>query len=219
MVNNSNNKIKALAYKANYETLEKFYDSETFKYIGKKKLNNNYIEFVVSKINVIDELNDLIRLVKNKQFELDNRFFLLNNSICRVVYIKSKECIFLIGDDLDYCGKIANGFNLKPYNLLNERVLKKFINGDIPELYEIEIILKEERSKYSMNLRGINLVKSDDYKKYLKNATEVVSYKRRLNTFEVQVKDTNYIEMFRISRDFNLHKSLSLCIIGGINGE
>lgn len=216
MKNNASEKIIALVYHANEEVINSLYKSDFINFKTKRKAKNDvYEEFVLSPIDVKDKLQIILKSADEEQFEFEKKFFELSKSLFRIIYNKQKNCIFVLGEDLEHWKKISKQLEIKQYNLLGETVVDKLVNKHIPDLTEIEFSYLDKDNLQIMNLRGTNLVKSTEFGEYIVASTAIISYKRSFDHYSIQIKDVNCIEIYRVVGDFNLYKSLSNSVTGG----
>ncbi|BES66092.1 hypothetical protein SANA_25310 [Gottschalkiaceae bacterium SANA] len=209
MNNLSNEKIKGLVYHADFEIIEKFYNSEKFIYKSDIETTLPYKEYVISYVDLKNNLSHMIEAVQSVEFDIEKKLSELSAKTARVIYNDNKKCMFILTSNIDKWRDIANQLNLKEYNLLDSYTIDKIKKGDLKNIYEIEIELEEDDSEYLINLRGFSIWDSSEDMDLLIKAKEIVKYKRKFENYDIEVGNGNYVEIYRVLGEFNLNKSLS----------
>lgn len=145
----------------------------------------------------------------------EEKILSLNNDLCRVIFNSERKCVFLVNNDIEKWNRIAQDVGLDKYNLTNSTILGKIKNGEVNNLSEIKLKTKYKDEVNDYVLKGESLERFDQFKDILRNTVNVEMYRRKINTYDIEVISPNIVEISNFSDDINLRRSLSKLVMRG----
>lgn len=212
MSNNKKN-FKAIAFSATEDDFRRFYNGKYIKFKGDICDYNNYLEAMVSQEDVECKIKKILLDIKSSNLEFEENIDRLNKDLCRAIYIKNKECLFLITDNWPMWEKTAELMSLLPIQLIDMNILNKIKESKLQNLIELNIISHFDGETSSMIIKGENIEKMDRVDEFIENIKIVETYKRSLKTYDIEVLFPNKVIISNIHGEFNLRKSLSNLIM------